>query len=174
MIQMVIPAKYSPCVCLIVYLTIIPLMFLKFCEFVNRCLVNDKSLVSVSLWRFVFMRIDMLNQKRVISKWGFSSEAVSLFLGDTICAKNEPLLVPTSYIMFLGSQSLIKKRASCWCRSPLLYRFMIKQGIPDRFIRYDLMSIKALLFQWNLIRRLSLLWINQISIDLSGGDILMR
>ena len=30
------------------------------------------------------------------------------------------------------------------------------------------------LFQRNLISRLSLLGINQISIDLSGGDILMR
>ena len=31
-----------------------------------------------------------------------------------------------------------------------------------------------ILFQRNLIRRLSFLGINQISIDLSGGDILMR
>ena len=31
-----------------------------------------------------------------------------------------------------------------------------------------------ILFQRNLIRRLSLLGINQISIDLSSGDILMR
>ena len=31
-----------------------------------------------------------------------------------------------------------------------------------------------ILFQRNLIRRLSLLGVNQISIDLSSGDILMR
>lgn len=37
-----------------------------------------------------------------------------------------------------------------------------------------LMLQNSLLFQRNLIRRLSLLGINQISIDLCSGDILMR
>ena len=37
-----------------------------------------------------------------------------------------------------------------------------------------LMLQYSMLFQRNLIRRLSFLGINQISIDLSSGDILMR
>lgn len=36
------------------------------------------------------------------------------------------------------------------------------------------MTCSITLFQRNLIRRLPLLGVNQISIDLSGGDILMR
>lgn len=36
------------------------------------------------------------------------------------------------------------------------------------------MTCSITLFQRNLISRLSLLGIDQISIDLSGGDILMR
>ena len=48
--QMVILTKYSPYIFLVSYLTIIPLMLLKFCEFINQCLVNDKLLISVSSW----------------------------------------------------------------------------------------------------------------------------
>lgn len=44
--QMVILTKYPPYIFLVSYLTIVPLMLLKFCEFINQCLVNDKLLVS--------------------------------------------------------------------------------------------------------------------------------
>lgn len=57
------PHQISPYIFLVSDLTIVPLMLLKFCEFINQCLVNDKLLVSVSSWRFVFMRTNTFYQE---------------------------------------------------------------------------------------------------------------
>ena len=64
--------QISPIYFLGCYLTIVPLMLLKFCEFINQCLVNDKLLVSVSSWRFVFMRTNTFHQEACHFEIGIS------------------------------------------------------------------------------------------------------
>ena len=68
-IEFMVKKKY---IFLVSYLTIVPLMLLKFCEFINQCLVNDKLLVSVSSWRFVFMRTNTFHQEACHFEMGIS------------------------------------------------------------------------------------------------------
>ena len=141
---MVILTKYPPYIFLVSYLTIVPLMLLKFCR-----ILSINVWLMTSCW-FPLARGDLYScepirsiRKLVISKWGFPSKAGILFLDATICAKNEPLLFPTNISGFSWLHNLwIKSIASCGCRGksglktvalPLKYSFKARTGIhvPD-------------------------------------------
>ena len=96
--QMVVFAKYSPYLFPVGLLTIIPLMLLKFSEFVNQCPINDKPLVPVSPWRFVFMRTNTFNEEACHFEVRISKQSRDIVFSSHYLCQERTIAVSYHYI----------------------------------------------------------------------------